>query len=312
MGLEFPLDKHTSSSVHGSSASGEAERSSTDGQSKEGRHKLADCGMFPVAADAEGMAFSVNGEGDQVEHFGDGYSSSNGRTGEEDNRDAAGLNLRSEAPKATIILRARRKVPVVGPSGQPIMVVSSNPSSSSPTTTSDASAVAAGEGGLTVMPSGKQDLITAVQRDSSCSSSSSLETADASRGETRDMVVRLYWDGAARDRAYVEAYPPRKGGGGAGEEEWGQRFPLRLGVRVPTLAIVDSHAASKFADRVARGIVIQVGEEKDDSGGGKKPTGGRAKRQQQQQQQQGEILRLAGVDAKSVIVGDSSAAARYV
>ncbi|CAM9493838.1 unnamed protein product, partial [Ectocarpus sp. 13 AM-2016] len=89
----------------------------------------------------------------------------------------------------------------------------------------------------------------------------------------------------------------------------GQRVPLRLGVRVPTLAIVDSHAASKFADRVARGIVIQVGDEKDDSGRGKKPTSGRAKRQQHHHHQEGEGLRLAGVDANSVIVGDSSGVA---
>ncbi|CAN0069986.1 unnamed protein product [Ectocarpus sp. 12 AP-2014] len=313
VGLEFPLDKHASNSVHGSSASGEAERSSADGQSKEARHKLDDCGGFSFAADAEGMGFSVGYEDDQVEPFGDGHSSNsgNGRTGE-DKRDTAGLNLRSEAPNATIILRARRKVPVVGPSGQPITFVSSNPSSSSPTSNSDASsAVAAGEeGGLTLItPPGKHDdAKTATKRDSSCSSG--LETADASRGETRDMVVRLYWDGAARDRAYVEAYPTRKGGGRVGGEEGGQRVPLRLGVRVPTLAIVDSHAASKFADRVARGIVIQVGDEKDDSGGGKKPTSGRAKRQQHHHHhQEGERLRLAGVDAKSVIVGDSSGVA---
>ncbi|CAN0132795.1 unnamed protein product, partial [Ectocarpus sp. 4 AP-2014] len=84
------------------SASGEAERSSADGQSKEGRHKLDDCRGFPFAADAEGMAFSVGYEGDQAEHFGDWYSSNsgNGRTGE-DKRDTTGLNLRSEAPKAT-------------------------------------------------------------------------------------------------------------------------------------------------------------------------------------------------------------------
>ncbi|CAM9155214.1 unnamed protein product [Hapterophycus canaliculatus] len=256
----------------------------------------AQVGSFLSADTDEEGSNSTGGEGGARGLEGDGRAGGGGGTLEA--ASIAGLRLRSEAPEATVLLRARRKVPVVGSSGQPIMVLSADSpvastaavaaaaaASGTATRTSDGAAQAPGT------PSGQRgDGKASRQRDST----SSLETAEAARGETRDMFVRVYWDGAARDRAFVEAYPAKAGCGESGAEGR-QSLLLSLSVRVPTLAIVDSHAASNFAERVVTQIAVQVDDEKL---GKREKTG-----DQQQGEQRGGKLRLAGVDAKSVVVG---------
>lgn len=224
----------------------------------------------------------------------------------------AGLQLLSEAAGAKILLRARREMPVVGSSGQPITVVSSLPASSP----AAASAVAA-EGATRGVPRQSGGAQNASQgqdggpqqhrqvqnetmgRQHEQSRNSSLEVPEAARTKTRDMVLHVYWYGAARDRAYVEVFPARKKDRNSGiGEEWQSEQVLRLAVRVPTLAIVDAKAASKFAERVVQQMAIQIDEEKGGGvGRGKKGRGG-------QPQQRGQKLRLAGVDEKSVVSGN--------
>ena len=137
-------------------------------------------------------------------------------------------------------------------------------------------------------------------------SGSSLDV-EAPRREVQDMVIKVYWEGSARDRAYVEAYPAkaergrRTGSKGNSSLYYGHHNRrLRLSVRVPTLAVVDAQAATKFAERVAQQIAIQV---EGDTAGGVAGDGQKQQRQQQQQQQEHKPaarLRLVGADAKAV------------
>lgn len=224
---------------------------------------------------------NASGEGGAIREWKEAGRGGGGVAAAEAAAATAGLQLRSEAPESMVLLRARRRIPVVGSSGQPIMILSS--SSPTPPTTSTTAVVTA-----TRTSDGKASR----QRNST----SSLEAAEAARGETRDMFVRVFWDGAARDRAYVEAYPTRAGRGESGGEG-GQSPLLSLGVRVPTLAVVDAHAALKFAERVVAQIAVQVDDEK--LARGEKKLSDR-----QKCRHHGGRLRLSGVDAKSVVVGN--------
>lgn len=116
---------------------------------------------------------------------------------------------------------------------------------------------------------------------------------------TQDMIVRVYWEGTDRDRAYVEACCPTAdavGVSGGGSSRGGavseKKQQLRLSIRVPTLAVVDANAATKFAVRLAQQVVIEVEEEEGVGGSGN---------------QLGvcvttATLRLAGVDGKATAV----------
>lgn len=302
MGLEFLLDRHIRTSDNGGSTiPGDAESSPIEGQSGTGRQSLAvDEGDIPLATDAAKVASSSSADTDEEDEDTIIGGGGEGRRTEEGEEGAtAGLQLRSEAPGATVLLRARRKIPVVGASGQPIMAVTPppfSPTAAAATGTATPNGgpqhATQGDGGPTV-PSAQNKNKTARQRESS----GNLETTEAARVETRDMIVQVYWDGAAKDRAYVEAYPAKKGdreGGGTGDEG-DQCLLLRLGVRVPTLAIVDAQAASKFAERVVQQVSIQMDDER---------VGARGKRGGGQRQQHGQTLRLGGVDAKSVVAGN--------
>lgn len=310
MGLEFPLDRHTGSSVGGSTIPGEAASSSIEGN-------FTDDGGLTVSPDAAITAPSLPGaddeDADNLDGSGDGGEGS-GRTLGRGDRATAGLQLRSEAPDSTILLRARRRMPVVTSSGQRIMAVLAKPPpppggggggtapAAAGTTTApsdEARAATHGDEGVPPkMPPGQSRNTMMV--DGQRESGSGLEAAEAAaRGETRDVVVHVYWDGPARDRAHVEVFPAKgdRGWGGSGDEV-DQPVPLlRLGVRVPTLAIVDAQAAVKFAERVVQQIAIQMDDEKSRTVGNKSGGAG------QRQQQWGQRLRLAGVDAKSVVAG---------
>lgn len=292
MGLEFPLDR-------------------TPSKSGDGGGLIPGDPASPASNEAEMPQTLVAGsDGGGADNIGDGAHGTMTVGGAEGV--TAGLQLLSEAAGAKVLLRARRKIPVVGSSGQPIAVVSSLPTSS-PAVASAFAAEGATRGGPrqsggaqnpTQDPDGgrqqqEQARHETAGRQHEPSRNSSLDVAEADRTETRDMVLHVYWDGAARDRAYVEVFPARKTGQNRAAGEVGQsQQVLRMAVRVPTLAIVDAKAASKFAQRVVQQMAIQVDEEK---GGGvgraKKGRGG-------QPQQRGQKLRLAGVDEKSVVSGN--------
>lgn len=311
VGLEFQLDKRDRDSVEGSlDIQSKDAIPLNDGQSAGRRRSRVD-GSAKAVGGARAVSSSsadtdekgvnnIVSEGGARGSEGDGLGGTGGGGGgTAETVAAAGLRLRSEGPEATVLLRARRRVPVVGSSGQPIMLLSST-LPSSPTTSSPAAVVTAtGSSDGTAHAPGT----TAGQRNDGKVSrqvgdlATGLETAEAARGETRDMFVCVYWDGAARDRAHVEAYPAETGGEGGGGEGAGPSLLLSLGVRVPTLAIVDSHAASKFAERVVRQIAVQVDDEK-------RARGEKKTSDQQQGRHQAGKLRLAGVDAKSVVVGN--------
>eukprot|EP00903_Cladosiphon_okamuranus_P006391 g6256.t1 len=320
VGLEFPLDRHTGSSAGGSTVPGDATSSSAGEQivDDRGRTVLPDAAItaptLPGADDED--EDNLCGSGGAAE----GAEKSAGRRGGE----AAGLQLRSEAPGSTILLRARRKMPIVGPSGQKIMAVSTKlpsprgggggggtpPAAAGTTTTaSSGEALAAphvGDDNPLRMPPGPSRIM---MMDGQRESGGGLEVAEAAaRGETRDAVVHVYWDGPSRDRAHVEVFPAEgdRGWGGGPGDEGDKTLPLlRLGVRVPTLAIVDAQAAVKFAERVVQQIAIQIDDENGRARGRKR--GGTVQQQhwgQRQQQRWGQRLRLAGVDAKSVVAGN--------
>lgn len=316
VGLEFLLDRHNTgtSENDGSTAStgGDASQSVED-KSGTGRQRLAvDEGggaAAPVSDPGNNMAavaaatFAGADEGGYVNCCIVGGVGDERTTARGEKEVAAGLPLRSEAPGATVLLRARRKVPVLGASGQPIVggsAAATGTATATATASPTASPTSKGgprratkENGGPTLPSGqnKNKTVTSRQRESS----GNLEATEATRGETRDMVIQVYWDGTAKDRAYIEAYPAKKGDrgeGGAGGE--GDQCPLllRLGVRVPTLAIVDAQAASKFAERVVEQVSIQMGDQR---------VSARGTRGGGQRQQYGQTLRLAGVDEKSVV-----------
>lgn len=297
MGLEFPLDRSTRKSVDGGSI-------------------VPDDAASPVSNEAEvaPLLFMLDADGGGADNPGDGGHGKITVGGSEGAAAAAGLQLLSEASGANILLRARRKIPVVGSSGQPIMAISSLAGSSpAAATAADGTAreaprqsggvhnlVKEEDGGRPTTPSGQQQqaLIGTADSEHEASRNSSLEVPDAARTETRDMVVHVYWDGAARDRAYVEAFPAKgKDQHGVADEAGQSQQILRLAVRVPTLAIVDAKAASKFAERVVQQMTIQIDEEKAGAAGGRKARAG-------QPQQRGQKLRLAGVDKKSVVSGN--------
>lgn len=119
---------------------------------------------------------------------------------------------------------------------------------------------------------------------------------------------QVYWEGAARDRAYMEAYPAKKHCKMASRQREGSASPggatcghhprrniMRISVRVPTLAVVDAQAACVFAERLVQQVVIVL----IDADG--KGTGGVTLGQHHQQRQQRMTmkLRLVGVDARS-------------
>lgn len=217
------------------------------------------------------------------------------------------------AQEVTIILRTRRKVPVVGPSGQPITTL--KPLSKGTLKTDDGASKTIEDSPPEAQHRGKEsDSVSGAPSlvDSSLtpsvepknrSSSSGLEVEDP-RGEAQDMVVKVYWEGAARDRAYVDAYPAKVGGkrrkGSKGSSssaaDCHHNRHLRLSVRVPTLAIVDALAAVKFAERVAQQIAIQV---EGDTVWGVARDG---HHQQEERSKRATRLRLVGVDAKAVFV----------
>lgn len=229
------------------------------------------------------------------------------------------VQLRSMAPDATTLARVRRRVPVVGPAGHQIMTTTSSTrgrvlvssqhrpgaaaaaaAQAPPRNSKDNASYDCGDGD-TISGTTGDSVNVSSKASHGAKSTGSLETAEtASRGKTRDMVVQVYWEGAARDRAYIEVYPAKMESGGRGRGGTGtsagnhistsSRRCLRLGVRVPTLAIVDAQAAAKFAERVAQQVAIEV----VDDGGGSMGAG---------KQQSTTRLRLGGVDAKAVVAG---------
>ena len=227
------------------------------------------------------------------------------------------------ARDVTVLLRTRRNVPVVGPSGQPITTL--KPLSKGTLKTDEGGVPKAPiEGSLSearCRGKGKEsDAVSGMTSpvDSSIMprieaggsrSSSSLEV-EAPRGEAQDMVIKVYWEGAARDRAYVEAYPAKVGGkrrkgskGNSSTYSCHHNRHLRLSVRVPTLAVVDALAATKFAERVAQQIAIQVeGDAVVEEVAGDRQKHQRQQEQQEQQHKPAARLRLVGVDAKAVFI----------
>lgn len=326
VGLEFPLDRDTGGgSGGGSTIPGDAASSST-------KEILIDDGDLTAVPGAANVAPSLPGADETDAGKPSGGGAGEGKSAGQGGGATAGLQLRSEAPGSTILLRARRKMPVVGSSGHRIMAVSTKlpsppgggPTSPAPgatTTPGGEARSAATQGGddggppPTTMPPGQPRTLAdnnGHQRESGAAGlEPSAEAAAAARGETRDVVVHVYWDGSARDRAHVEVFPAnRECGGSADDAGGGGEGPgppplslLRLGVRVPTLAVVDAQAAVKFAERVVQQIAVQVDDEKARGAGGK-GGGGVGGQQQQQQRQWGQRLRLAGVDAKSVDAGN--------
>lgn len=117
----------------------------------------------------------------------------------------------------------------------------------------------------TTNPGTEAEQIKTIQQASSTHSNRCFEVS-AAPGETLDMVIQVYWEGAARDRMYVVAIAPKREPGSVGpscSRVLGTDPPetlarLYLSVRVPTLAIVDAQAATKFAERVAHQLVIGV------------------------------------------------------
>lgn len=300
MGLEFLLDRHTPTLENDGSTTtpGDDASRSVEGESGAGRQRHAvDVGYLPLLSDAENMTAAASTSTNNMDEedadssiIGGGEEGST--TAEGEGGATAGLQLRSEAPGAKVFFRARLKIPIVGESGQPIMGGSAAVGTATPS--SGPQQGIHGDGGPT-MTSGKNKNKAGRQRESS----GILEKTEAARGETRDMIVQVYWDGAAKDRAHIEAYPANnkcdRGREETGEE--GSQCPLlRLGVRVPTLAIVDAEAALKFAKRVVQRVSIQM---EDDMVCARGKRGGGQRRQQH-----GETLRLAGVDVKSVVAGD--------
>lgn len=302
VGLEFPLDRHIGNTGDGKTAPGGSVSSSIEEKSCGGKQRYVDEGGLTAAPDAAEMAPSLpHADGEDVDSLGGGDGGK--RTPGQGERATAGLQLRSEAPGATILLRARQKVPVVGSSGQRITVVSSTPASPPGGGTASAAAgttppppsgvvQSATQGGDEVGQQTKPPTNMMLMMNEQPEPSGGLETPEAAaRGETRDVVVHVYWDGLARDRAHVEVFPA--------ERDRGQHLQplLRLGVRVPTLAIVDAQAAIKFAERVVQQMAIQINDEKlrawSKRGGAGQP-----------QQQWGQRLQLVGVDEKSVVAGN--------
>lgn len=174
------------------------------------------------------------------------------------------------SPEIMILVRVRRRVPVVGSAGQRLI------SRSTP-------AAATVEG---------------VKNEHSSSD------AEGVSYETREMIIHVYWEGMERDRAYVEAsYAEKQNKGKMGRRGRGrgggkhgnmdnskQERCRRLSVRVPTLAVVDAKAARKLAERLAQQVLIEVVD-------GEVAGGSR---------QSAPTLRLAGVIARASIVEKST------
>lgn len=207
------------------------------------------------------------------------------------------IQLRSTAPDAITLVRIRRRVPVVGSAGQPMTtastrgrVIATSQHHPGAATQAPRSKDNASYRGDVESRSTTGDNFAKALDD--VGSSGSIETEAASRGQTRDMVVQVYWEGNARDRAYVEVYSAKLESGRRGKGDKGSTGNcstrcLRLGVRVPTLAVVDAQAAAKFAERVAQQVAIEVDDGSSMRAG----------------QQQSTRLRLGGVDAKAVVGG---------
>lgn len=117
------------------------------------------------------------------------------------------------------------------------------------------------------------------------------------RENDEGMVIHVYWEGENRDRAFVEAHAAEDGSVG---REGDPRECLRLGVRMPTLAIVDAKAATFFAERIAEQVVIEVYTDNVSTEGEQ----GEMLRKETEDGQQKENmrLRLVGADAKAVFM----------
>ena len=117
------------------------------------------------------------------------------------------------------------------------------------------------------------------------------------REKDEGMVIHVYWEGENRDRAFVEAYAAEDG---SVDQEGDTRKYLRLGVRMPTLAIVDTKAATFFAERIAEQVVIEVYTDSVSTEGEQEEMlqneteGGQQKEKMR--------LRLVGADAKAVFM----------
>lgn len=165
--------------------------------------------------------------------------------------------------------------------------------------------------------------------------------ADDLCGEAWEMMIQVFWEGAVRDRVFVEAYTTEtdsvcKRGASArtaphiddmqSTPTVCQRICLRLAIRVPTLVAVDAETAVMFAGRVVRQIMVQVDDDEETGSIGQpRERGARrrsgvgqgyqremkqsANRRQQPQphpqqcssKQQSTRLRLTGVDSKALV-----------
>lgn len=325
MGLEFLEDRQIlrdisqdgGSTVETASAEHETTTHASDGDGGFGATSAADA--MRVAETVASSDDNDNGGTNDADDTDDdcnrprvetGGGGGDGRNGNGDDTSVADMQLHSSAPDATVVLRTRRSVPVVSSSGQPVMTTATkNPTTAGTTIEPTEGAPKTARGGKAAAGckdnTSNSDLLSEENQKLSAPEPSGRLEAEASRVETQDMIIHVYWEGAARDRAYVEACPVKDKGRGA--KGSAIRRCLRLGVRVPTIAIVDAQAAANFAERVVQQIAIQVGDEtlRGGKGRGKKQQQQKRQRQQQQQEQrQGMRLRLSGVDAKTVLVAD--------
>lgn len=190
--------------------------------------------------------------------------------------------LRSTGPDATILVRTRRQVPVISPSGQPVAAL---PKALFPP---GATGITGTNGDTSKSQRKKSGSATAPpfgpEKESLEIGNGSRSEGESTRAETLAVVVHVYWEGAARDRAHIEVYPAKDRGKRVGVDNC-LGSCLHLSVRVPTLAIVDAKAATKFAERVAQQVTIEMDDDSKVVGGGR---GG----QQQQQQQHQRVMKL--------------------
>lgn len=118
-----------------------------------------------------------------------------------------------------------------------------------------------------------------------------------SREKDEGTIIHVYWEGENRDRVFVEAYLAEDV---SVSREGDPRKCLRLGVRMPTLAIVDEKAATLFAERIAEQVVIEV---YTDSGSMEGEEGEMIQKEEEDGQQKETMrLRLVGADAKAVFM----------
>lgn len=117
------------------------------------------------------------------------------------------------------------------------------------------------------------------------------------RETDEDTIIHVYWEGENRDLAFVEAYAAEDVSVG---RKGGPRKCLRLGVRLPTLAIVDAKAATMFAERIAEQVAIEVDTNSELMEG---EQGEMVRKEKEDGKQKEEMrLRLVGADSKAVFM----------